>query len=248
MKAALLKKLVLVVLLTFYSGPLMAATIDFQSTVTATDGTGPIIVCIPGSGFGPCQEAGGNFRPDAQPFFAFNNLDNGSGTSTAINSFSSLSGVAPADLTFTFGDLELINFIGTTASGTEVYGEGDASPLFFNMFKSGTLIATGTDMVMNVVTDRDIASPTFGQATGFGTVRLTGLTGDPFYEEVLTLTGGTGILQITLGSFAPTTFSDPEIFQITGTLTAVPEPASLLLLGSGLAGLGAWRRLKGREV
>lgn len=59
--------------------------IDFNASVVATDGSGPVLICIPSSGAGPCQEAGGNFRPDALPFYAFKNLDNGSGTATAIS-------------------------------------------------------------------------------------------------------------------------------------------------------------------
>lgn len=148
--------------------------INFNSSVVATDGSGPVLICIPSSGAGPCQEAGGNFRNPAVPFYAFKNLDNGSGAATAIGGFASLAGVPPANLTFTFGDLELVNFIGTLTTGTEVYGEGDASPLFFNMFKSGAPIASGTGLVLNVVTDRTLGSPTFGQATGFGSVTLTG--------------------------------------------------------------------------
>jgi hypothetical protein len=45
-------------------------------------------------------------------------------------------------------------------------------------------------------------------------------------------------------SFSPTMFSTDFAGQTKGDIAPVPEPATLLLLGSGLAGVGLWKRKK----
>jgi hypothetical protein len=50
-----------------------------------------------------------------------------------------------------------------------------------------TVVATGTDMLLTVITDTDSSSSTYGLATGYGSVILNGTLGDPFFEEVASL-------------------------------------------------------------
>jgi PEP-CTERM motif-containing protein len=76
----------------------------------------------------------------------------------------------------------------------------------------------------------DTASP--GQTSGFS----AGFTFQypKSYQNVLAIAGGGGSLPTTYSASFTTTPNDPA--------APVPEPATLLLLGSGFAALAAWRR------
>jgi len=208
------------ILLSFLHHPAWSATVDFEGTVVASDDSGPYLLTVYGI-----------------DFFAFKNLDSGTAAATSSSGFTSLLGVSPANVSFQFGDLELLDVIYGAGTATEVYGEGDGSPSFFDVYVSSTHVATGSDLQVSIVTDTNPLSPNFATATGSGVVTLTGPSGQPFFDEVAVLTGGSGMLEITLSSFIPLALSDPTTFAYEGTLTTVPIPPAVWLLGFGILGL-----------
>ena len=93
-----------------------------------------------------------------------------------------------------------------------------------------------------------------GQATGYYVIRADDGTTFPFIDldiPTATLVGYTGGSICTVGSTCPNGISFSEASSTgndttsgftSGSLTAVPEPASLALVGSAMLGLAAWRR------
>lgn len=209
-----------------------AATIGFNTaTVVASDNlTGDyVLLSVP--------TPVGTFNA-----YAFNNLDNGSGTASNISGFSSLADISsPADVTFTFGDLELVNFIDGGQTATQEFANNDTAPAFFNLLKNGSVIATSTDVELTVVTNR-----LSGTAAGFG--QITFNSSDQFSREVQQLTNGSGTLNIALADFIPL---DPIVgvprsvdrtatFQSSGTFNTQPVPEPLTIAGTVVAGGIGW--------
>ncbi len=202
------------------------ATIEIAGSVVASDLSGPLSFTIPGS--------------PPVPLFAPNSLDSGVATATSIDGFTSLAGVDPMDLTITFGDIERLSTIFTPggctpmpppgfsncATTSHIFGEGDAGPNFFDVALAGTgTILSGEIVSFMTTTDTDPLSP-------------------PYLDEVLALSGGTGLAAGTLDTFDAFCLpgADPCTFTIAGALSFVPEPSTGLLLATGLLGLALRRR------
>jgi len=170
-------------------------------------------------------------------------VESGDGTGTASSGFTSLNGLDISLFSFTFGDLELTDYLSPTATeaGFEYYSEGDGSIEQMQFFYDGGLWASATLNFLQV----DVDNSSDASATGFGSANLTsyGLN-DAFFNEVMLLTGGTGLLTFDISGFTP--INSTGDFTSTGriSVSAVPLPAALWLFGPALLGFMGFRRKK----
>ena len=123
--------------------------------------------------------------------------------------------------------------------------------------------ATGSLLPLGSVTWSDMVFPDLAAGTGDGTFKMTFTDGDILFgtlhyvpdfsqfpivpiTQLLTVTGGTGALLYYHGTLTGVELSNQLDGTFTssgaGTLDTVPEPESVILLGTGLASLLAYRK------
>jgi hypothetical protein len=90
-----------------------------------------------------------------------------------------------------------------------------------------------------------------GSAVQVGTFDLAGNTNDQLTNSItftpVSLIGLIKDFNVDADLFGRTTLDIASITTVVNTVSQIPEPGTLLLIGSGLAGLGAWGRKKLRK-
>ncbi|RLA44001.1 MAG: hypothetical protein DRR42_20995 [Gammaproteobacteria bacterium] len=203
----------------FLAQPLAAAQIDF---------------------FGTSQNSVSTAIPWVAGSTMWGHLDVAGGAGQSTTGFTSLGGKDISKLGFSFGDLDLTSWLspGPASAGYEIYtDDGTGTPLEFSY--DGDLWATGTVHFLRT----DVANSSDLNATALMSVTLlsAGLD-DAFFNEIMSLTGGTGMITLNAHSFTPINASGLFSAVTTLELTAVPVPAAVWLFGSALGFLGWIRR------
>ena len=148
---------------------------------------------------------------------------NGNDTYTATATSFTINFSNPADVGAATGSFTALAPLPATGAATMISTLSNTTAAGFTLY-TATVGAVTTDLVAASITGFSFVSgalPTL-TVTGAGTLDLTGFTPTPGLFTITTQ-GPTG---------AAVTFS------ATSVATAVPEPASLTLLGSALVGLG----------
>lgn len=182
------------------------ASLTLQGSGTASDATGPIIA-----------EVGG------QPARAFRSVDSVSLEATSIDGFASLAAVSPSSVELSFGELELIE--ATIGQGFAVtrYGDTDQSPNYLALTGPAGILAFGSVESFEILFDTNPASPGFLTATAEATLQLFGPAPSAFFQEVLALSGHSGVAVVTISRFEASSFGDPATFALEGAFMPVPE-------------------------
>lgn len=135
-------------------------------------------------------------------FWAFKSLDSGTGTVTLPQGVS-IAGFDGTDIKFEFGDLELSGLDVAAGLSTETWTNADDTPAYFRLYGNGTLIATGTEVKVEAMTDTNPASQNYTKATGKVTVTLVATDADPGFVSKMEEALGSSTITLNLDSFAP---------------------------------------------
>lgn len=199
--------------------------------------------------------------PRVPGLFLYKNTDKIEGQITFVDGFSSLQGVSPGQLTIDGGGWELLSFENQNGIIYSTSGATENSAPYFNILKDGQVIASSIDVKGSGSLNAIAGSPDYGQASSVLSITFSGIAGEPFYQEILQLTGNTGKLNLEIGtptgiksSFKVGTVGDTNTFTFTGNTlsiapspTTVPEPPAVLGLAvvsliSGIGGVSKARK------
>jgi hypothetical protein len=156
----------------------------------------------------------------------FESLDSGTATGTSQQGFTFFETNNVNLLTWTFGDLELSSFQspGVATPGFEIYTETDGNEVPFTLDYDSSVAAVGVVSWLRV----DVSNSSDLAATGTAEVILQNPGSDPeLFNEIMSLSGNTGILYFTINEFDPVSFGQ---FASTGSFTVVPEPSTFASL------------------
>jgi len=125
--------------------------------------------------------------------YLYQNITSAQGQVSSINGLSSLESVNPTDLTFNFGNLQLLNYDENSSQVTSYFGSNGQQIPYFNLLENNQVIATSNQITLT----NTFADATDTSVTQTIDITLNGVTSSPFYQEINQLTNGNNVLVLT---------------------------------------------------